>query len=445
MIGLSNNMMTQEQLPLKIDGVEEYHSKLVNNSPNWLKSSRQKAWDNFISVGLPTVKEEDWKYTSLAELSPKSLKIASHHQLIETTQFNAYVDQVDINIVLINGVLWSDLSNIKHLPGGLTIKSFSDAAVHFSTEINDTVSKLTSNDTKSLLYLNQALFLDGVFIKVEKDCAIEPLVHIVHVTSNVESDTVVFPRSVIHVGQGAKVSILESHIGFTPNMYWSNALTDMRIGENAHVQYCKAEGEASHTIHTNTTRVWQERSSHFEIFSFAHKARLVRNNLTILLKGEGTNTIMNGFYAIDGHQHVDNHTLLDIQQPNCTSYQLYKGILKDASHAVFNGKIYVHPIAQKTNGYQLNKHLMLGKEARVDTKPELEIFADDVKCTHGATIGQLSDEEIFYLQSRCITKELASQLLAKGFIDDIISTISSEAIRRKLGKLLAKKFPEVKL
>ncbi len=438
-------MMTQEELPLKIDGLDTYQAKLNNSSPQWLKNFRQQAMEKFIALGIPTVRDEEWKYTSLSDLSSKNFKIASHHKLTEENQFRAYVDSADINIVLVNGVLWGDLSNIKHLPSGLSVKSFSDAAAHSSVEINETISKLTSNDPKALLYLNQALFLDGVFVKIENNAVIEPLVHIVHITSQVEQDTVVFPRSLIHVGAGAQVSILESHIGFTPNSYWSNAVTDMRIAENAHVQYSKVEGEASHTTHTATTRIWQGRASHLESFTFAHRAKLVRNNLTIVLKGEGTNTIMNGFYAIDSYQHVDNHTLLDIQQPNCTSYQLYKGILKDAAHAVFNGKIHVHPIAQKTNGYQLNKHLVLGKEAKVDTKPELEIFADDVKCTHGATIGQLSDEEIFYLQSRCITKELAAQLLAKGFIDDIINMISSSAIRQKLGKLLVKKFPEVKL
>jgi len=438
-------MMINEQLPLKIEGLEQYQTKLVNGSPAWLKASRQSAWDKFLTLGVPTVKDEEWKYTSLADTALKSFKIASHHKLTEEKQFNAYIDQADINIVLVNGVLWSDLSNIKHLPKGITVKSFLDAAAHDADEINDTVSKLTANDPRELLSLNQALFLDGVFVKIDNNAVIEPLVHIVHITSNVDDDTVVFPRSVIHVGKSAQVSILESHIGFTPNTYWSNALTDMRVGENANVQYCKAEGEASHTVHTATTRIWQERASNLEAFSFAHKAKLTRNNFTILLKGEGTNTIMNGFYAIDGTQHVDNHTLIDIQQPNCTSYQLYKGILKDASRAVFNGKIFVHSIAQKTNGYQLNKHLLMGKEARVDTKPQLEIFADDVKCTHGATIGQLSDEEIFYLQSRCINKELATQLVSKGFIDDSINTISSLAIRQKLGKLLAKKFPDVKL
>ena len=437
-------MMAQEEYPLKIEGIDEYQAKLMNNSPNWLKDFRQRAAGEFAQLGLPTVKDEEWKYTSLADLSSKRLQIASHHKLTEEKQFRDYASDKDINIVLINGVLWGDLST-KKLPQGMTVKSFSDASVHFAGELKETVTKLTANDPKTLLYLNQAFFLDGVFVKVDNDAVIEPLVHIIHVTSHIEQDTVVFPRSVIHVGQGAKVSILESHLGFTPNYYWTNAITDMRVGENSDVEYCKAEGEASHAIHTATTRIWQERASQLDCFSFAHRAKLVRNNLTILLKGEGTNTIMNGFYAIDGQQHVDNHTLLDIQQPNCTSYQLYKGILKDASRAVFNGKIYVHPIAQKTNGYQLNKHLVLGKDARVDTKPQLEIFADDVKCTHGATIGQLSDEEIFYLQSRCITKELAAQLLAKGFMDDIISTISSHSIREKLNKLLAKKFPEVKL
>ena len=437
-------MMTQEQLPIKVEGLEDYQTKLNNNSPDWLKAVRQRSWEQFIELGIPTIKDEEWKYISLAELSSKKLQLASTHKLSEEKQLHDYLDNGDINVVLVNGVLWADLST-KHLPKGITIYSLSEAGAHFPREVQETFNKLTSNDPKALVYLNQALFIDGIFIKIDANAAVEPLIHIVHVTSHVEQDTVLFPRSIIHVGEGAKASFLESYLGFTPNTYWNNPLTDIKIAKNANVQYCKADGEASHTIHTATTRIWQETASQLESFSFAHRAKLARNNLSVLLKGEGANTIMNGFYAIDDHQQVDNHTLLDIQQPNCTSYQLYKGILNDAAHVVFNGKIYVHPIAQKTNGYQLNKHLMLGKEAKLDTKPQLEIFADDVKCTHGATIGQLNDEEIFYLQSRCINKELACQLLAKGFMDDTINTITSDSIRRKLKKLLAKKFPEIKL
>ena len=242
-------MMIKEQLPLKIEGIDGYLAKLISNSPSWLKDFRQRAWGEFTELGLPTVKEEEWKYSSLIDLSSKTHQIASHHKLSEEKQFNAYLDSADMNIVLVNGVLWGDLSTKRHIKG-LTVKSFSDAAVHCAGEFKDTLIKLTSNDPKSLLYLNHALFLDGVFIKVEDNAVVEPLVHIIHLTSNIEQDTIVFPRSVIRVGVGAKVSILESHIGFTPNSYWSNALTDMYIAENAYVEYCKAEGEASHAVHT---------------------------------------------------------------------------------------------------------------------------------------------------------------------------------------------------
>lgn len=438
-------MMTQTQLPLRIEGLDDYQIKVLENSPAWLKSFRQRAVSQFSQYGIPSVKDEEFKYTSLTELSSKKFLLTSHNRLHDDSQLKQFTDAADINLVLINGALSKELSSLGKLPKGLKVLSFQEAAREYAQELEATVSKVTSNDPKGLLSLNQAMFLDGVFIKVEDKAVIEPLIHIVHLTHGIEENTVVFPRSVIHVGEAAQASILESHLCYESQVYWSNAVTDIKIAANANVQYCKAEAENASSFHTGNTRVWQEKGSHADLFTFNHRAHLVRNNLTILLKGEGTNTIMNGFYALEGNQHVDNHTLLDIQQPNCTSYQLYKGILNDSSRAVFNGKIHVHPIAQKTNGYQLNKHLLLGKDARVDTKPELEIFADDVKCTHGATIGQLNEDEVFYLQSRCINKETAIQLLSHGFIDDIINTIKSDSVRNKLHRLLAVKFPEVKL
>jgi Fe-S cluster assembly protein SufD len=437
-------MMTQ-QLPLNIEGLEQYQSKLENTSGAWLKAFRRKSFDQWAVTGMPTVKDEEWKYSSLADVVNRRFQIPAHHRLIEDKQFENYRDKRDINIVLVNGVLWGDLSDLKHLPHGLTVSSLDAALAHNNTEIQDTISKLTPNDTKAFLWMNQALFLDGVFVQAARNAVIEPLVHIIHVTSGISPETIVFPRTFISVGEAAQVDILESHICFEPVSYLSNAVTDMRIAANALVGYCKAQAESHQAVHVGTTRVWQEQGSSLDSFSFNHGGVFCRNNLSVLIKGEGTHTIMNGLYGIDGSQQVDNHTLLDIQHPNCTSYQLYKGLLNDKSRAVFNGKIYVHSMAQKTNAYQLNKHLLLGKEARVDTKPQLEIFADDVKCTHGATIGQLSQEEIFYLQSRCITRQMAIQLLSKGFIDDIINTIKNESIRVKLSRLLHKKFPEIKL
>jgi len=432
-------------MPLNIDGLEQYQSKLENTSGAWLKAFRQKSFDQWATMAMPTQRDEEWKYLSLADVVNRRFQIATRHQLVEDKQFANYRDKNDINIVLVNGVLWGELSDLKILPLGLTISPLNAALAHPHAEIQDTISKLTPNDTKAFLWMNQALFLDGVYIQVAKNAVIEPLVHIIHVTSGVAPDTIVFPRTFISVGEGAQVNILESYIGFEPVPYLSNAVTDMRIAENAVVGYCRAQAESHQAIHIGTTRIWQEKASSLDSFSFNHGGTLTRNNLSILIKGEGTNTIMNGLYGLDGNQQVDNHTLLDIQFPNCTAYQLYKGLLNGASRAIFNGKIYVHAIAQKTNAYQLNKHLLLGKQARVDTKPQLEIFADDVKCTHGATIGQLSQDEIFYLQSRCIPAQMAIQLLSKGFIDDILNTIKNDSIRGKLSRLLLKKFPEVKL
>jgi Fe-S cluster assembly protein SufD len=437
-------MMTQ-QLPLNIEGLERYQSKLEEACGVWLKAFRQKSFDQWAQTLMPTVKDEEWKYTSLADVVNRRFQMPKHHRLIEEGQFEDYRDKRDVNIVLVNGVLWGELSDLKHLPHGLTVLSLNEALAQHNTEIQDTIVKLTSNDTKAFLWMNQALFLDGVFIQVAKNAVIEPLVHIIHVTSGVAPETIVFPRSFISVGEGAQVGILESHVCFEPVSYLSNAVTDMKIAPHALVEYCKVQAESHQAVHIGSTRIWQEKGSSLDSFSFDHGGALSRNNLSVLLKGEGTHTIMNGLYGINGNQQVDNHTLLDIQQPNCTGYQLYKGLLNDKSRAVFNGKIYVHAIAQKTNAYQLNKHLLLGNEARVDTKPQLEIFADDVKCTHGATIGQLAPEEIFYLQSRGITHPMATQLLSKGFIDDIINTIKNGSIRGKLNRLLFKKFPEIKL
>ncbi len=430
---------------MKIEGLQAYQSKLQNNSGAWLKDMRLKSHAQWSGMDLPTVKDEEWKYTSLADLAKKEFQLASHHRLIEDKQFEHYRDKADINLVLVNGVLWGEWSNLKDLPPGLKVTTLNETLAHPQAQIQDTFAKLTPNDTKVFWWMNQALFLDGVCVEVAPHAVIGPLVHIIHVTSGIGPETIVFPRSFISVGASAQVNVLESHLCFEPVSYFANAVTDIKIADSAVVGYCKAQAESHQAVHIGATRVWQERASQLDSFAFVHGGRLTRHNLSIMLKGEGTHTVMNGLYAIDADQQVDNHTLLDIQHPNCTSYQLYKGLLNEKSRAVFNGKIYVHAEAQKTNAYQLNKHLLLGKEARVDTKPQLEIFADDVKCTHGATIGQLSQEEIFYLQSRCINRQMAVALLSKGFIDDMVQTLKNDSIRRKLVRLLAKKFPEIRI
>lgn len=279
--------MTEQQLPLKIDGLEQYQSKLENASGAWVKSFRQKSYDQWAAISMPTVKDEEWKYSSLADLVNRRFQIAAHHKLIENKQFEGYRDKRDINIVLVNGVLWGELSDLKLLPHGLTVSSLNEALAHNNIEVQDTIAKLTPNDSKAFLWMNQALFLDGVFMQVAKNAVIEPLVHIIHVTSGIEADTVLFPRSYISIGESAQVNILESHVCFEPVPYLSNAVTDMRIASNAVVGYCKAQAESHQAVHVGTTRIWQEKASSLDSFSFDHGGVFARNNLSILIKGEG--------------------------------------------------------------------------------------------------------------------------------------------------------------
>ena len=223
----------------------------------------------------------------------------------------------------------------------------------------------------------------------------------------------------------------------------TSALTDISLAKNALLYYSRAQKENLKSYHIGNTRVWQERDSNFQGFSFVAGGALIRNNLDVVLNGEGAQSFLNALYSVYGTQHVDNHTSVDHRVPNCMSNQLYKGILNGASRAVFNGKIFVRPIAQKTNSYQLNKNLLLGKDCRVDTKPQLEIFADDVKCTHGATIGQMNEEELFYLQTRAIGKQDATRMLARGFAEDVLNQIKNEAVHQKLTEYLQPSFEKL--
>ena len=335
-----------------------------------------------------------------------------------------------------------ELSNKKGLPKGVVIANLQDAIRDNDKELSAFFKRNELNDSDSFLSLNHALFEQGVFIYVAPKVIFKPLIHIIHVTSlgTDNAKAISFPRSVIILGKSAEATVVESHLAFSQKIYFTDAATDIVLAEDAKLLYCKAQGESRQAFHVGTTRIWQERYSQLHTFSLCAGGLITRNNLHVSLNGEGAGAILNGLYAICDNQHVDNHTAVDHRVPNCTSNQLYKGILNQASRAVFNGKIFVRKDAQQTNSYQLNKNLLLGKECRVDTKPQLEIFANDVKCTHGATIGQLNPDEIFYLQSRGVSKDAAVKLLARGFVDDILNTIGNDSIVAKFKKLLTYTF-----
>ncbi|MBI5149574.1 MAG: Fe-S cluster assembly protein SufD [Candidatus Omnitrophica bacterium] len=410
-------------------------------SPGWLRQTRQAGLARFRQLGIPTVKDEEWKYTNLAPLTAYRYAPAARSALSPAQRkdiLDRCVSKGDLNIVFVNGALDKELSSFGKIAGGVEILPLRDAVENDPAPLQEIWARYDPQKDSAFVALNKALTQEGIYIHIKDKTIADQVIHVVHVTQAAGEQIAAFPHTFIRLDRSSEATVLETHAGLNDeSIYFADPVTDILIGENATLHYSKAQKESLKAFHMGTTRVWQKRDSTFDGFSLAAGGAIARNNLDIVLDGEGASAILNGLYSVYQEQLVDNHTSVDHRVPNATSNQLYKGVLNDAARAVFNGKIFVRPAAQKTNSYQLNKNLLLGKDCRVDTKPQLEIFADDVKCTHGATIGQLDEDELFYLQARCISRKDAVRLLTQGFVDDLIGKIPGESIRRRISRLLA--------
>ncbi len=423
-----------------LTGFNELFPRIQKSSPGWLNAIHQNGVNRFQQLGLPTPKDEEWKYTNVASIAAKKFHIPSTHTLLENDELTAYTNDSDILLVFVNGIFDKKLSSVSQFPAKCEILNFADLNEKDTQFLQPYLDKYSLQGEETFAALNRSLMHHGTVVRIADKAIFEKLIHIVHVVSGEEHDILVSPRTLVLLGRLSEAQILESYISFSPVSYFTNAVTDIFLADDSKLRYYKTQGEGANAFHIGTTRVWQERNSQLESFSFSTGAQLARNNLTIALNGAGAGTILNGLYAATDEQLVDNHTVVDHREPNATSNQLYKGILDGNAKAVFNGKIFVKQIAQKTNAYQLNKNLMLGKGCQVNTKPQLEIFADDVKCTHGATIGQLNEDEMFYLQARAIPKKTAVKMLSRGFVNDILGRVNNESVRKKMNHLLTNAF-----
>jgi Fe-S cluster assembly protein SufD len=281
---------------------------------------------------------------------------------------------------------------------------------------------------------------DGVVIHVPKGVELERPIHALFVADAHAARTVMHPRNLILVDPQAKATVVESYVSTSDAAYFTNAVTEVSVGDGATLSHYKLQREGRRAFHVGTIEAVQERDSHYVSFSFATGASLSRSNIYTALAGEGCGSTLNGLYMLDGEQHCDHQTRIEHAEPNCFSREVYKGVLDGRSHGVFNGKVYVHPVAQKTDGKQTNNTLLLSKDAQVDTKPQLEIFADDVKCTHGATIGRLDEMALFYMKSRGVDAETARRLLIYAFAADVLETIERAEVRERLERSTLERF-----
>jgi Fe-S cluster assembly protein SufD len=340
----------------------------------------------------------------------------------------------------VNGRFSSTLSSLQELPPGMRVLRLSSAVLEEPTLLERYLTRYAAFEDHALTALNTAFLHDGVVLHVAAGSAGTRPLHVLYVSDTAAGGGVTHPRTLLVIEPNANVSVIEQYVGEATDAYFTNAVTEVSVADGATLNHYKLQREAPAAFHVGTIEVRQGRDSHYNSFAFATGAALSRNNIYTLLGGEGCGSTLNGLYMLDGSQHSDHQTRIEHAQPNCFSREIYKGILDDSSHGVFNGKVYVHPVAQKTDGKQTNNTLLLSERAQIDTKPQLEIFADDVKCTHGATIGRIDESALFYMKSRGISHEIARKLLTYAFAAEVLETIELEALRDGLEELTLERY-----
>ena len=409
-----------------------------------LNTIRQKAFNDFSRMGIPTARHEEWKYTRISGLFNKEYQFPVNQTA--TLLSPGDLDPVRLpgheqanELIFINGIFSFPLSTIRSA-GQLLVMPLEEAA---KNEYKDIVSKHFGHSGNYLKdginALNTAFVQGAVFIHVKKGHAPEHPVYIYNITDARSANILSQPRSLVHISENARLQLVETYVTIGTEESFTNQVMEIIVEKDAMVEYYKIQNDAAHTNQVSTTHIRQIGKSYLHTVTVSLNGGIVRNNLNVLLEAEHCEAHLYGLYFQRGQTHIDNHTVVDNVKPNCFSNELYKGIIDDSATGVFNGKIFVQPQAQKTNAYQSNKNVLLSDSATVNSKPQLEIFADDVKCSHGCTVGRLNEEGLFYLQSRGINEKIARSILLHSFAVDILEHIKPEPIRAYVDKLISER------
>jgi Fe-S cluster assembly protein SufD len=408
--------------------------------PGWLAPLRKAGLASFADQGFPTLHDEDWRFTNLAPVTKLHFQPASRPAL-NGAESKAIDDSVfagmgGIRLVFVNGFFSAELSRVPAPANGARIGSLAAALAQDSGLLEKHLGKYAQTANNTFAALNQAFFSDGAFIHVPAGVELAEPVQLLYLSSARRTGETIQPRNLIIAGDNSKLTVVESYLNAGGAACFTNAVTEILAGDNARVEHIKLQDEALGAFHIATIAGEFGRASNVVIHSFALGARISRTNIRAKLAGEGLECILNGLYLTHGDQLADHHMIVEHVQPHCASHEYFNGILDDKSKGVFHGRIYVHPAAQKTDAKQTNKNLLLSDSATADTKPQLEIYADDVKCTHGATIGRLNAESIFYLRSRGMSEDTARNMLIHAFAGEIIERIQCETARAVIDKLV---------
>lgn len=429
----------------KFHEIKNWYSALLeefvkSSNGSALSELRKAAVGDFAALNFPTTKDEDWRFTNIdpllqAEFSPVK-DTASKLAKSKLAPFLFHKSDF-VTLVFVNGVFQKQLSKLD-AGTGVVISSLEEALVEHPGHAKAYLGKLASSDADIFNALNAGLLRDGIFILFKKNTVAEKPIHILHVIDS-DKNILAQPRILIVGGDNSKGEIIESYESLTSTPYMTNSVVEVVLEENAFIRHVKIQNESTSGFHIGTSEIELKKSSNYTSYNLNFGAKIARNNINAKFQQPGAECHLFGLYMGSGNQLIDNHTLIDHAQPLCNSNELYKGVLTGSARAVFNGKIIVRRDAQKTNAFQQNKNILLSEDALVDTKPQLEIFADDVKCSHGATVGQLDEEALFYLRARGIGKDTARSILVAAFAEDVVKNIQHKHVVEYLEEKIAQK------
>lgn len=433
-----NQDVKEKEANPHLQSFERLERTQLGTSPSWLFPIRKAAIARFAEIGFPTLKHEDWRLTNVTPIIKLPFKPALNYSRDGVQNVGSLTfSKLQANrLVFINGHYAAEFSSILPQARGVRITSLAQALQTDASLIENHLSGYAPPDQDAFTALNTAFFRDGAFIFVPADVAVEGPVHLLFIATGPDSGTTSHARNLIIAERGSKLTVLENYAGNTSAPYLTNSLTELVTGAGAKIEHCKFQDENPQAFHIAAIHSNLGRASQYRFHSIATGARLSRNNIRTSLAGPGVDCILNGLYLTKGEQLADHHMIVEHAQPNCNSHEYFNGILDGRSRGVFHGRILVRPVAQKTDAKQTNKNLLLSDDAVIDTKPQLEIYADDVKCTHGATIGQLNEESIFYLRARGIGLNTARRILIHAFASEIIDRIEFEPARQELNDLI---------
>ncbi len=427
----------EEQKDWYLSQFRLFESSLNGDAGQAIHSLRTAAIERFSELGFPTSKSEEWKYTNLASIVSTPFRLALGKADVPA----GTLDGIPFpRLVFVNGTFSREYSSTTAGNESLTMASLPEAAKFHPELIRDFLGRYADVRTQAFSALNTAFLYDGAFILVRRGAVIEEPVQLVFISTDREEQCIAFPRVLIIAEENSQVKIVERFKGTGGNTYFNNIVGETILGPNAVVDHYRIQQESENAYHVSHSHVHQDRGSVYSSTAFLWGAALSRHEVRAVLNGEGGECRARSLYLGKNRQHSDIHTVLEHAAPRCQSHQLVKTMVDDEAHGVFSGRIVVHPDAQKTNAIQTNNNLLLSESAAVDTKPQLEIFADDVRCTHGATIGKIDEEGLFYLRSRGIDEQQARNVLTYAFASEVLESVAIDDVRREMDERLHRQF-----